>query len=157
MSYSTVLSLDDAKAYLRVSHDDSDSEISRMIKSALEIVEIKTNQLLYQRATKTYTLYGGCVRIYDGPINTSGVTGLATTVTRTDYRNYSLFEDSNEDNTSVILDVGYTSASSVPRGLLDAALEMIDYWYYKNDGKVSIMLMPESVEQVLGMHTRFLI
>ena len=157
MSYITVIPLATAKEYLRVSHSSSDSEITRMINSALNIIETKTNQLLYQRATKTYPLIGGCVRIYDGPINTAGVTGLASTVTRTDYTNHSLFEDSNEDNTSVILDVGYADPDDIPMGLIEAAFEMIDYWYYKNDGKVNITLMPDSVEQVIGFYTRFLI
>ena len=157
MSYSTVLPLDDVKLYLRITHDESNAEISRMIKSAMEIVELKTNVLVYQRATKTYPFVDNHVRVYDGPINTSGTTGLATTVTRTDYRNYSLFEDTNADNTSVVLDVGHSSPSDVPQGLIDAALEMIDYWYYKNDGRANISLMPDSVEQTLSVHTRFLI
>lgn len=157
MSYLGVITLDEAKEYLRVSHNDSDNEITRMIQSALEVVEIKTNVLVYRRSEKKYLLVEGCARVYDGPINTDGVTGLADTVTRQDYHNYSVFTDSDSDNATITLDVGYDNSSCPPRHLIDAALEMIDFWYYKNDGRANITLMPDSVQQTLSVSTRFLI
>ena len=157
MSYSTVISLDAAKTYLRVDGTDSDSEISRMIKSALSLIEKRTNVMVYDRDI-TYTLNSsGYVRVYDHPINTDGVTGLATTITRTDYPTYSVFVDSNTDNSTIVLDVGYVNNDNIPSELLEAAYEMIDYWFYKNDGKANITLVPESVMHVIGSNQRFII
>ena len=157
MSYSQVISLDSAKTYLRVDGTDSDSEILRMVKSALSLLEKRTNILFYDREV-TYPLNSSnCVRVYDGPINTVGVTGLADTVTRTDYSTYSVFVDSNTDNSTIVLDVGYVDSGEMSSELLEAAYEMIDYWFYKNDGKANITLVPESVMHVIGANTRFLI
>ena len=157
MSYSQVISLDAAKTYLRIDSTDSDSEILRMVKSALSLLEKRTNVMVYDREV-TYNLNSGnCVRVYDHPINTVGVTGLAPTVTRTDYPTYSVFVDSNTDNSTIVLDVGYVDSGNMAPELLEAAYEMIDYWFYKNDGKANITLVPESVMHVIGSNQRFII
>lgn len=156
MSFLQVISVAQAKEYLRVDHTSSDREIERMIRAALGLIEEKTNHLMYKR-DKTYLLKDGQVRVYDGPINTSGTTGLATTVDRYDFSNYSVFTDSNAENTSIILSVGYESPEEIPMSLLQAAYEMIDYWYYKNDGTVSMSLIGDGAREVINSYSRFLI
>lgn len=151
-----VISVAQAKDYLRVDHTSSDKEIERMIRSALGLIEEKTNHLLYKRDV-VYRLKDGQVHVYDGPINTSGTTGLAATVDRYDFSNYSVFTDSNADNPTITLSVGYESPEEIPMSLLQAAYEMIDYWYYKNDGTVSLSLIGDGAREVINTYSRFLI
>ena len=155
MNYLSVISLDDAKEYLRVEHGDSDREIERMIKSALALIEEKTRHLFYDRDV-TYRLKAGVVHVYDGPINTVGTTGLASTVTRYDFTNYSVFTDTNTDNLTVALNVGYADASEIPSGLIQAALEILDYWYYKNDGTASMSLIGNGAQETINSYSRFI-
>ncbi len=155
MSYLNVIKLEDAKEYLRISHTDSDNEVRRLIKSALQMIEEKTNVLLFKR-DKTYRLRNQQVTIHDGPINTVDTTGLATTVLRYDFTGYSVFTDSNSDNKTVVLSVGHESPDEVPQSLLECAFEMIDYWYYKNEKRTG-SLLPDSAREVLNTYTRFII
>jgi len=152
--YLNVISLEEAKTHLRVTHSDSDAEIRRMIRSALNMIEEKTCVLLYNR-NKTYRLKDGEVIVHDGPIITDGTTGLATTVLRYDFSNYTAFTDSNTDNTSITLSVGYESPQDIPMGLLDAAFDLIDYWYYKTAEQVHQTMIPPSVTEVINTYTRF--
>ena len=70
MSYLSIISLAEAKNYLRV--DDTltadDDQITNMINSALKYVEDWTNIILYARE-KSYIVVGGSKRVYDYPIN----------------------------------------------------------------------------------------
>ena len=83
MSYLDVITLQQAKDYLRVDSEDSDAEITRMIKSALSLMEKQTNIILYDR-NKTYIYHNGVVRVYDYPINST----TSTTHTSEDYGLY---------------------------------------------------------------------
>ena len=155
-SYLQVISLEDAKEYLRIDHNDSDKEIERMIRSALSLVEEKTNHFVYKRNV-TYYLRDCEVTVYDSPINTVDTTGLATTVERYDFSTYSVFTDSNSDNKTIILSVGYESPEEIPQSLLLAAYDMMDYWYYQNDGRASINFIGDGAREVLNSYTRFIL
>lgn len=156
MSYLAVLPLSTVKDYLRVEHNDSDEEIKRMIQSALKLIERKTNILFVNIPAKVYLLHDGCVRVYDYPINTID-DDLPATVTRTNYSDYSLFEDTNTDNKTLTLDVGFVGLPDDVEDLMEGALEMIDHWYYKKEGAERIGLIPDSVMEVIGTNQRFIL
>ena len=167
MSYLSVIPRQTAKDHLRVDDIASDTQIDRMIESALSLIEKRTNILVFQRE-ETYSLAGeNCIRVYDFPIN-SVVKGLAkdgTDVTLTLEDNYDFeqktlytnYTSIDGDAVSLVLNVGYADPTDVPSELIEAALEMIDYWYYGNDGKISSMLIPESVNHVLMTNKRYVL
>ena len=154
-SYFGFIPLAEAKNYLRVEHTDSDAEIEAMLDAACSLVEEKTRVFLYARDV-TYRLRNQCVHIYDGPINTVDTTGLPTTMTRYDFSNYTVFEDSNPENTTFTLNVGHTDVDEIPYSLKQAVLQMMDYWYYKNDGKVSMSLLDSGAMEAINTYSRFL-
>lgn len=165
MAYIDVIPLADAKTYLRVSDSASDAEITRMISSSLSYLERHTNIMVYSR-NKTYPLPDDCIRIYDYPITAvvKGIDKAGADVTLTFETNYdqelkegyTLYENIDVSAKQLVLTVGHASVSSVPTELIDAALEMIDFWYYKNDGKANITLVPESVQAVIHTLRRFI-
>ena len=70
MSYLNVISLDQAKQYLRIDDELSadDAQIEQMIKGALSTLERRTNILFYARKKK-YIFQDYSVKVYDYPIN----------------------------------------------------------------------------------------
>lgn len=167
MSYLDVIPRQTAKDYLRLDDTASDSEVDRMIGSALSFVETYTNYIMYSR-NFTYNLGNdNCIRVYDFPI-TAVVKGLDKTgvdvtlvldedYTQTIQNGYTLYESIDADAIQLVLTAGYADPTDVPSELVDAALEMIDYWFYKNDGKANITLIPESVMQVLRSRKRYIL
>ena len=165
--YTDLISLADAKLYLRVDHTDSDAEITRMIKSSLSYLEKHTQHIIID-GDRTYNLGdNNCINVYDYPI-TDVVKGIdkdgadvtltfETNYDKTEKIGYTLYEQIDSAAVKLVLTVGYTTATDVPPELTDAALEMIDYWYYKNDGKANITLIPESVQAVIHTLRRFII
>ena len=89
MSYLNVISLDSAKQYLRVDSEllEDDSQIERMIKSALSTIERRTNILFYAR-DKKYIFQDYCVKVYDYPINSVVSTFNVDTEQKTLFTNY---------------------------------------------------------------------
>lgn len=150
MSYLDVITLKQAKDYLRVDSEDSDAEITRMIKSALSLIEKQTNIILYDR-NKNYIYHSGVVRVYDYPINST----TSTTHTSEDFGLYTTYCDA--ESKTIEINVGHDDPTDIPFELIDAALEMIDYWYYKNDGKANITLIPMSVQAVIDLNKRFIL
>ncbi len=152
MSYISVIPLADAKQYLRIDDTVSDDEITRMIGSALKYLEDRTNVLVFSR-TKTYYYLNSRVNVYDGPIT-------AVTPTdgfdRKDYPIYSTFI-STDGSQTIELTVGHVNPTDVPTDIIEAAYEMLDYWFYKNDGTVSMTLIPESVQAVIDVNKRFVL
>ncbi len=70
MAYIDVISLANAKLYLRVDDTltEDNAQITNMISVALKYVEDYTQILVFDR-DKTYRMINGCVRVYDYPIN----------------------------------------------------------------------------------------
>ena len=152
MAYIDVITLADAKLYLRVDDTltEDDAQITRMINAALSYVEKYTNVIVFAR-DKEYRLTDGCVKVYDYTIN-SEVTADLTAESKTLYTNYTL----GSDNALIELNVGYVTASDVPAELLEAAFEIIDIYYYgKESGKTMADLSPMS-RQGLDQFKRFL-
>lgn len=158
MSYLTIISLPEAKNYLRVDDDltEDDARITSMIKSAFSYLERITNVIVYQR-DKTYLAVDGCVHVYDYPIN--GVT------TPTDYdsentvrkNGYSIYNYGSE-TTDITLSVGYADATNYPTELREVAFEIIDLMYYEHEtGKSYIKDLSEFSKGVIENHRRFII
>jgi hypothetical protein len=151
MAYIDVITLADAKLYLRVDDTltEDDAQITRMINAALSYVENYTNHIVFAR-DKEYRLIDGCVRVYDYPIN-SEVTADLISENKTLYTNYTL----GSTNDLISLNVGY--ASDVPDELIEAAYEIIDIYYYgKESGKTMADLSPMS-RQGLDQYKRFIL
>lgn len=152
MSYLTVITLDQAKLHLRIDDDTFDSEITRMIKSALSICEQETKHILYARDKDYFTSSNGCLRVFDYPIN-SVVDPVDTTGTQRQlWTDYSIAEDSK-----ITLNVGYTNPDEVPTQLIDAALQIMDVWFYGSEKQMNISLIPDAVYSNLHKLKRFII
>ena len=153
MAYLDVISLADAKVYLRIDDtlNDDDAQITRMINAALSYVEKYTRHLVYARNV-SYRLAEGVVRVYDYPVNSEVTTDL-----KTEYKSlYTVYTKGNSDD-EIELNVGYTDPANVPPELIEAAYEIIDIYYYgKENGKTMADLSPMS-RQALEQNKRFLL
>jgi hypothetical protein len=148
MSYLNVITLEQAKVYLRIDEDqtETDNEIIAMINGAFSFIEKRTNHIMSPRV-KTY--YGEHnINIYDFPINEPVPIDNA----RLKYSNYSRFTLTDE----ITLNVGYTTPLDVPEELKQAALQMLKVWYYEAERQVNTTLIPESVLMALDVNRRFL-
>lgn len=155
MTYLDVLPLAEAKLYLRIddTQNETDAEITSMIRSAFSYVERRTNVMLYDR-DKRYLVEKGCVKVYDYPINSiqNGVT--ATTQEKSLYTNYTV--DSTLDK--ITLNVGYTDKADVPTDFIDLVKVMVDVMYYEKDkGKDFKDALPLWAKEILETNKRFLI
>ena len=70
MAYIDVLTLAQAKTFLRIDDtlSDDDAQVTQMISSALSTIERRTNVLVYAR-DKSYLVQDYEVKVYDFPIN----------------------------------------------------------------------------------------
>ena len=156
MAYLDVITLDDAKTYLRVDDTltDDDVRITSMIKAALSTIERMTNILVFSRS-RTYLFDDGCARIYDYPIN-SLITPTDATVTEKGL--YSIYETSNTSDTELVLVVGYVDPTDVPNEIIEAALEYIKYMYYDHETNgANKGHIPMYIREMIDMQRRFLI
>jgi len=147
MSYILVIPIATVKNHLRIDLDFTrdDDAIERMIESALELVEQNTNHILYAR-DKTYykTVDNDRIVVFDFPINVnnSDVTAL----------HYSLRKEYVADE--ITLNVGYVLPADVPSPLIEAALMIIENWYYEAENKADI---PERANTILFNYKRFIV
>ena len=134
MAYLDVISLEEAKVYLRVDDTltEDDNQITRMIGAALEYVEDWTNILVYDR-TKTYIVQDGCVLVYDYPINSIVYPTSSDDYTQTIKHGYSMFVLGAASTKTMDINVGYSTTSNIPQGIIDVAYEIIDLLYYAHE------------------------
>jgi hypothetical protein len=150
MSYLSVILLSQAKNHLRIDEDfiSDDNSIERMIASALELIEKNTNHLVYQRE-KTYyrSVDSARISVFDYPINNydTEVTAL----------HYSLKHEFNTDK--ITLDVGYINPYDVPSPLIDAALMMIENWYYGAENQGNKADIPERANSIMFTYKRCIV
>lgn len=154
MAYTDIISLTDAKNYLRI--DDGftadDAQITGMIKASLRYVEKLTNHILFAQS-KDYLLINGCAKVYDFPINSITT---PTDAEQTESYTYSNFKASTTEET-LKLDVGYASASDVPDELVQYAYFKLKFYYFeakddnKGDGKI-----PKWAEDSINQYRRFI-
>lgn len=158
MAYLDVISLPEAKVYLRV--DDTltadDNSITRMINGALGYIERYTNVLVFDR-TITYLMIDGAVSIYDGPINSVVSPTVANGLDverKNNYNNY-CFESETID---LKLNVGHENTSDIPQDLIDVAYEIIDLMYYEHEtGKDFKKDISSLSREILDSHKRFIL
>jgi hypothetical protein len=156
MAYLDVISLAEAKTYLRVDDTltDDDTQISRMIKSALSTIEKRTNVLVYARS-KNYLFQDYCVRVYDFPINS------LTSPTDAEVENKALhtnYEASKTTDVTLVLNVGYTDPLDVPYELIDCALQYVKYLYYEAEtDKANKGMLPFWLQDMINQNKRFII
>lgn len=146
MAYIDFLPLSEVKNYLRIedAFADDDAALTRMVGSALGYIEQHTNHIFGSR-TKTYRRNAnGYIDISDYPVNYTG------DLVRMDYAGKVRF-DTNE----LTVTVGYASRSEVPDALIEAALMMIDVWYYSEEKKAEITNIPMGAWQIIHTYKRY--
>ena len=147
MSYISVIPLATAKNHLRVDLDFTrdDDAIKRMIESALELVEQNTSHILYARDKTYYRLVDNDrIVVFDYPINSydTNITAL----------NYSLRKEYVADE--ITINIGYLLPADVPSPLIEAALMIIENWYYEAENKTDI---PERANTILFNYKRCIV
>ena len=148
MTYLEVLPLAEVKIYLRLEDDflEDDLSIERMIKSALQFIEKRTNHIFQLRENVTYSNECGRITVFDYPVrfvNTDNVNILYYS------DNIKVFAE------SITANVGYLSLDDVPSALIDAALQMIKVWYFEAEKQANTTLLPENVLQIINTYRRF--
>lgn len=151
MTYNEVIPLAEVKNYLRVDDDfkEDDLAIERMVRSALQFIEKRTNHIFQLQTAKEYfgspTKCSDYIDVYDYPITYTG------DVIKLTYANKTRFKADN-----ITLDsVGYASREDVPDALIDAALQIIKVFYFEAEKQSNTTLVPENVHQILGAYRRF--
>ena len=151
--YENIISVAEAKKYLRLDEDfnEDDSDIERMIASALEYITKNTNYV-FRVQNKTYRQDSDCnVIIYDYPVNTTDFSPNIPLY----YSGYIKFK-----NTDVVTaSIGFTSKSDegFPSALIDCALQIIKVWYYSSETNENTTLLPQSVHEVIRTYRRCII
>ena len=158
MAYIDIITLADAKIYLRIDDTltEDDAQITRMINVALSYVGRYTNHVLFAKE-KTYRLISGCVSVYDYPINsyTSPIEAdydLIEEKTLHNNYNYGITND------LITINVGYTLPADVPQELIEVAYELIESLYYEKETNKSIQSRISTISQmILDQYKRFIV
>lgn len=149
--YENILSLEQTKRYLRLDDDfiDDDTDIELMIEGALEYISENTNHI-FNVQSKTYYSGNLCVvTVFDTPINT---TDFGDNIPL-HYSNMTKFNVEGP----ITLSVGYSDQLEVPKALINAALQIIQTWYYGGEKNVNFALIPQNVVQVINTYRRFML
>lgn len=155
MAYLDVLSLTEAKVYLRIddTQNETDAEITSMIKSALSYIETHTNIMVYARDVD-YIVTNGCAKVYDYPINSLEAPTEATTQKKRLFTNYQVSSSLEE----MTLNVGYVLPDDVPTELVDLAKIMIKVMFYEQETNQSFKeMLPAWAVDMLNANKRFII
>jgi hypothetical protein len=148
MSYLNIISLSQAKTYLRIDEDqnETDIEIISMIEGCLSFIEKRTNHILFPRDKIYYA--DNIANVYDFPINTIPSTSVQLI--------YSTYSSITTFNRSVLLNVGYINVSDVPEELRQAALQMLKVFYFEAEKQVNTSLIPMAVLMLLDINKRYI-
>lgn len=182
MSPLDVISLEDAKQFLRVDFDDDDDLITSLINSAVGLVEQKTNYRLYQRNEVIYTTGKFCYTAFQYPINGATVINQdsADTTVFTPkflyetlrtiigwaqgfwywdswqefFTNYTYTIHSSHCITFILtLDVGYTDSELIPTDLITAIKQIITFTYENRD--MTKLELPDNILMLVTNYKRF--
>jgi hypothetical protein len=153
MSYLTVISLTEAKLYLRVDDTltEDDALITLAINTALKHLEDQTYHIAFARA-KTYFCRNGCRRVHDYPINSVVSPASVESSVRNLHTDYNI--DTEGD---LVLNVGYEDPSNYPDSLKNVALEIIDLLYYANETDKTINDLSVMSKMIINEFRRFLV
>lgn len=151
MSYLTILPLAEAKNYLRLDDDltEDDGLVTSMITAAFQFLEKRTCYIMYARDITYYVGEEG-LEVYDYPINS-----VVSPVEYTDLRFSSRTQYSLTEAGELVLNVGYETVEAVPGTFKHIALQIIDYWYYQNEKKITDSTIPELLRQQIDVYRRF--
>lgn len=146
-SYTDVISLDQAKLYLKVDagQTETDAEITQMINSSLSIIERRTNHIFKTRNKEYFGALS--VDVYDYPINTEGAQLNKCSPNKARFPTV---------NGSVILNIGYTNIEDIPTELIDCALSLINFWFYNSETKGADNSIPNFVKMAIDQNRRFI-
>jgi hypothetical protein len=177
-----VLSLADAKLYLKVDFDDDDSLITSLIGTAVSYVEKATEYRLYQRP-EIITLAKIWYEAFQFPLNAASVVAIDSADTNTytvqqwpetlrtklfwgngnfwcDPYNNELNWNQNYFNLSapprvftLTLDVGYADTTQVPTDLLAAIQQILEFTYDNRD--LTMAKLPNNIQMLLSNYKRF--
>lgn len=169
MNYLDVLPLSDVKTYLRIddTQNETDQELTSMIKSALIRIERHTGYIFYARS-KEYIIRDNEVRVYDHPINsvTKGLDDDGADVTLTyktnyDYQDkalYRWFYEIDSNAVKLVLNVGYTDGDEIPSDLIDLAKVMVKVMYSEQEtDRTFNEMLPMWAKMILEQNCRFII
>jgi predicted choloylglycine hydrolase len=155
-NYLEVIPLAKAQVYLRIddSQNETDAEITSMIKSALRYIEKQTNHIMYERAF-VYDIdqEEKKINVYDYPIQSVTAPASADNYERTDKTLYSQFELAA---TTLTLQVGYALLTDIPEELIDAALIYIAALYYAHENPQEKFVVPQLAKDLIDANRRFL-
>lgn len=163
MAYTDIISLNDAKTYLRVDDTltEDDQFITRTINAAFSWIEKRTNQIVSAR-DKEYNLINGCARIYDSPINTD-----LSTLTDYEFTNkglyYTVCINNSDAENEFTLNIGESFVDNVDFELVNVAYEIIEYYYNQAKKKEDVKGMTvsdylsEMSREYININRRFII
>lgn len=182
MSPLDVLSVEDAKQFLRVDFSDDDYLISSLIYAAVGLVEQKTNYRLYQRNEVIYTTGKYCYTAFQYPFNSATVVNQdsmdANTYTPKNcyqtlrtiigwangfwywdsweefFTNYTYTVHDSQHTTFILtLDVGYIDTSLIPNDIITAIKQIITFTYENRD--MTKLDLPDNILMMLTNYKRF--
>jgi len=157
MAYQDIITIDQAKAYLRIDDGMSadDMFVGIMINTAFQYIEQFTN-VICVAVDKVYRYDENKeVRVYDFPINTEILPSGVDVEYNDLYEIY--YSDFGSDIESVSLNVGYELATDVPNDLVVVAYEIIDVLYYGKESGKSIDDLSPMAMQILWNNKRFML
>ena len=148
MSYLSIITLAQAKRYLRIDDDqnETDDEIISMIEGCLSFIEKRTNHILYPRDRTYYA--DSIANVYDFPINT-----VPSTSVQLIYSTYSAITTLDR---VVVLNIGYTNVANIPEELRQAAFQMLKVFYFESEKQVNTSLIPMSALILLDINKRYI-
>lgn len=159
-SYLDIISLSDAKTYLRI--DDTlsadDTQIETMITAAFQWIEKYTNHILVEQEKEyfpsTDNTYCGqnIFFVYDSPIES--VVSPADSADYTEKRFATKVRYTSSDET-ITLNLGYAAVEDIPQPIIQAAYATLQVWYYNSEKAQNNTLVPDSVRFALNPYRRF--
>ncbi len=163
MAYTDIISLNDAKTYLRVDDTltEDDQFITRTINAAFSWIEKRTNQIVSAR-DKEYSLINGYTRIYDSPINTDLSSLTDYTFTKKGLY-YVVCANSSTADSDFILNIGEVDSGNVDFEFINVAYEIIEYYYNQAKKKEDVKGMTvsdylsEMSREYININRRFII
>ena len=151
MSYTSIISVEDAKDYLGVDDSFHDDDIQRMIKASLQSIEKYTNHIFFDRS-KDYLLMDGEVSVYDYPINSVVTPSSADDYESKEHPLHTVYTVSDADLVKITLNVGYSDTDDIPDDLIQVAFEKIDAMFNNISKPLSM-----NCKMILDQNKRFIV
>ena len=147
-----LITLAEAKDELKVDQSDTfhDSLITRLIHTAVALIEKRTQHMLYPR-TELRRIKSG-YELYDYPATVdSFVSGID--YTQEDYSLYSTLYFSSTGSEVVSLTLGYATKEEVPAPLLEACYKLLTYLFDHRDAYKADL--PSDIYLIIRPYVRY--